>query len=226
MTTFADLVVEAQRLRLLSGLEEALHTAGFEHVAGVDEVGRGCLAGPVVAAAVIPRPDRLVPGVNDSKEVAPEVRQRLAREIRAHSLAWAVKAESAGRIDRTNILRATERAMVRAVDSLDPAPSVVLVDAVALDDLRFPRLAPVRGDLLCYSIACASILAKVERDSMMRALDREYPQYGFSQNKGYGAPAHLEALAEFGPSPVHRLTFRSVLPRAGEGGASTPRTAG
>lgn len=213
MPTMADLIAEAFRLRLLCGLEERLAQAGYGSIAGVDEAGRGALAGPVVAAAVVLDPRRLVPGVDDSKLVPAEERQRLAVAIRRVALAAAVVAVPPDVIDRVNILEATRRAMRSALARLAPAPRCAVVDAVPLRGLGFPCFPVVRGDAICYSVACASILAKVERDRMMVALDADHPGYGFAQHKGYAVPEHLEALVERGPSPVHRLTFRPVLPR-------------
>ncbi len=208
-----QLLAEAYRLRLMRGMEEQLRQVGYSSPAGVDEVGRGCLAGPVVAAAVVVDPRRAIPGVDDSKRLSPEARQRLATWIRESSVAWSVAAVAPEVIDRINILQASKRAMVRALRGLAVAPDVALVDAVALERLPYPCLPIVRGDSLSYAIACASILAKVERDTLMERLDRTYPHYGFARHKGYAAPEHLAALADFGPCPSHRLTFRSVLPR-------------
>ncbi|MGB3562755.1 MAG: ribonuclease HII [Thermoanaerobaculia bacterium] len=216
MATLGQLMVESYRLRLLGGLEGYLQASGFSRIAGVDEAGRGCLAGPVVAAAVIVDPSLPIPGVDDSKVVSPERRERLADLIRTTAVAWSVVEVAPAIIDRINILEATKRAMVEALDDLDPAPDCVLVDAVSLPTRQAPCLPLIRGDSFSYAIACASILAKVERDRGMRELDRDYPQYGFADNKGYGAEEHRRALAEFGPSPAHRLTFRSVLPRISE----------
>jgi ribonuclease HII len=185
-------------------------------VAGVDEAGRGCLAGPVVAAAVVPDPARLVPGVDDSKKLSAEARGRLAPAIRATARAWAVAEVAADTIDRTDILRATRMAMVEAISRLAPPPDCVVTDAVPLPGLEIPCIPVVKGDALCYAVACASILAKEHRDRRMAELDRDYPHYGFLQHKGYGAPAHRAALARFGPSPLHRLTFASVVPRVAE----------
>lgn len=213
--TLAHLGVEAYRLHLLRGLETQLALCGLERIAGVDEVGRGSLAGPVVAAAVVPAPGSVVPGVDDSKRLRPERRRQIAERVRETAVAWAVTPVSPSAIDRINILEATRRAMTRAVAALDPAPNAVLVDAVALPDLEIPAFPVVRGDGLSYAVACASILAKEARDRMMRELDRDYPQYGFAEHKGYGAARHLEALREYGPCPQHRLTFRSVLPSTG-----------
>ena len=211
--TLQALACEAWRLRLLTGVEESLRLAGYRRIAGVDEVGRGCLAGPVVAGAVIPDLDRPIPGVDDSKHLTPERRRRLAEAIRETALAWAVVPAAAEVIDRINVLEATRGAMAQAVARLTPAPDCVLVDAVVLPDAPAPALPLVRADGLAYAVACASILAKVERDEWMVGLDRRYPQYGFAGHKGYGAPEHIQALAVYGPTPEHRLTFRSVLPR-------------
>ncbi len=211
--TLQALACEAWRLRLLTGLEESLRLAGYRRIAGVDEVGRGCLAGPVVAGAVIPDLERPLPGVDDSKRLSPERRRRLAEAIRDTAVAWAVVPMAASVIDRINVLEATRSAMVEAVAQLTPAPDCVLVDAVALPGGGAPALPLVRADSLAYAVACASILAKVERDDWMVGLDRRYPQYGFAGHKGYGAREHIEALATYGPTPEHRLTFRSVLPR-------------
>ena len=206
------LMAEAYRLHLLCGLERLLHADGVARVAGVDEAGRGSLAGPVVAAAVIVDSDSLVPGVDDSKRLSAEVREELAAAIR-RTATWAVACISADEIDRSDILKATKKAMAKCLAALEPAPDCAVVDAVPLAGLPFPSLPVVRGETLSYSIACASILAKVERDRIMRGLDAEYPQYGFAANKGYGARRHREALSRFGPSPIHRLTFKSVVPR-------------
>lgn len=210
------LLAEAFRVFLMKGLEELLGHAGFGRVAGVDEVGRGSLAGPVVAAAVIVDPEITVPGVEDSKRLAARQREDLSSVIRRTSIAWAVESVSASEIDQGNILQATRTAMRRALLKLQPRPDCAVVDAVSLEDLSFPILPVVRGDSLSYAVACASILAKVERDRRMVDYDRVYPHYDFIHNKGYGAARHRRALAAYGPSPIHRLTFRSVLPRAEE----------
>jgi len=208
-----ELFVEAYRLRLLRGLEERLGQCGFSRIAGVDEVGRGCLAGPVVAAAVVLRPDVLIPGIDDSKLLGPEERERAAENIRRAALAWAVVEIAADVIDRVNILEASKLAMHQALRRLDPAPDCAVIDAVSLAGLPFPALPVVRGDSVSYSVACASILAKVERDRLMVDLDRVYPAYGFAAHKGYGVPEHRAALATHGPCPIHRLTFHPVVPR-------------
>ena len=221
MTTTLELCCEVYRLELMRGLEVRLQQSGFARVAGVDEAGRGCLAGPVVAAAVIPDSEKLIPGADDSKRLSPAARTELAAAIRETALAFAVVAVPAEVIDRINILQATRLAMRQAVALLAPRPDAVVVDAVTLEDLASSDSAPaclalVKADAWSYAVACASIVAKVERDRMLLELDLEYPVYGFARHKGYGAPDHLAALAKYGPSPLHRLTFRSVLPRLAE----------
>lgn len=216
MDGLGHLALEAYRLRLLRGLDDSLYSLGYSRVAGVDEAGRGGLAGPVVAAAVIPGPGHAVPGVDDSKRLRAADRQRLAELIRQTAVACSLAAVSPGEIDRVNILEATRLAMAQALDGLAPQPAIAVVDAVKLNPRPYPSLPLVRGDVISYSVACASILAKVERDRLMVELDSVYPQYGFARHKGYAALQHRRALEEFGPSPSHRLTFRSVLPRTTE----------
>ena len=208
-----ELFVEAYRLHLLRGFEEKLSRCGYGLIAGVDEVGRGSLAGPVVAAAVVLDGRCLVPGVDDSKCLTAPERERAAAAIRSHAVAYAVAAIPPDVIDRINILEATRLAMHEALSRLRPAPDCAVVDAVRLSGFRFPCIPLIRGDCFSYGVACASILAKVERDRMMVELDRKYPQYGFAAHKGYGVAEHLEALSAYGPSPIHRLTYKPVLPR-------------
>jgi ribonuclease HII len=208
-----ELFLEAYRLRLLRGLEERLAGCGFGRIAGVDEVGRGSLAGPVVAAAVIVDTRCLIPGVDDSKCLTAPERERAAEAIRATCVAAAVAAVPPEVIDCVNILEASRQAMCEALSRLRPAPDCAVIDAVRLSGFGFPCVPLIRGDSVSYAVACASILAKVERDRMMVELDGRYPQYGFAVHKGYGVPEHLEALSAYGPCPVHRLTFKPVLPR-------------
>jgi ribonuclease HII len=220
-----DLFAEAYRLRLLRALEEQLAHCGFIRIAGSDEVGRGALAGPVVAAAVILDGRCLVPGVDDSKCLLPPDRERVAQAIRERCLGLAVASVSAEVIDRINILEASRLAMQRALAGLSPPPDCAVIDAVPVLGLGFPCLPLVRGDIISYAVACASIIAKVERDRLMVDLGRRYPRYGFAAHKGYGVPEHLQALAVYGPCPEHRLSFQPVLPRRPQGGARrTPRT--
>ena len=208
-----ELFVEAYRLHLLRGLEEGLARCGYGLIAGVDEVGRGSLAGPVVAAAVIMDCRCLVPGVDDSKCLTAPERERAAEAIRSTAIATAVAEIPPEVIDRVNILEATRLAMREALSRLRPVPDCAVIDAVRLSGFGFPCVPVVRGDCFSYAVACASIVAKVERDRKMVELDRDYPPYGFAAHKGYSVPEHMEALTAYGPSPVHRLTFQRVLPR-------------
>ena len=191
----------------LLGYESIFWARGIRWVAGVDEVGRGPLAGPVVAAAVILPVGVFIEGATDSKRLSGEVREDLARLIRSRAVAVAVGAASVSEIDRLNILRATTRAMSRALAALPRPPEHVVVDGLPVRGLDRDHDAVVGGDLAVHSIACASIVAKVCRDRLMRRLDPRYPLYGWAQNVGYGTPQHLEALRTHGPSPHHRLTF-------------------
>jgi len=190
-------------------LERELRARGFELVAGVDEVGRGALFGPVVAAAVILSPARPVRGLNDSKLLEPERREVLAERIRERAVAWAVAAVDAATIDAINIYQASRRAMEMAVAQLAPAPDFLLVDAMPLG-LRTPQRALIKGDARCHAIAAASIVAKVWRDECIRVWDRIFPEYGLASHKGYSTPEHAQALAEHGPTPLHRLSYEPV----------------
>jgi ribonuclease HII len=190
---------------------------GFIHVAGVDEVGRGCLAGPVVAAAVILDPARYVPRVCDSKTVTALERETLYRRITRRCVAWGVAAAECDEIDRINIHQASLRAMQRAVLGLTPCPDFVLVDAFRIPDLMMPQRAVPHGDSRCTAIAAASIVAKVTRDRLMLAYHEQDPRYGFDRHKGYATPEHLQAMALHGYSPIHRRSFKpasitSLLP--------------
>ena len=176
-------------------------------VAGIDEAGRGCLAGPVVAAAVILPEGAVIPGLADSKVLSPTRRDGLAAEIGAVALAWGLGVVWPPEIDRINILQATFLAMERAMQQLSPQPELALIDGNRTKDFGLPVRTIVKGDSLSASIAAASILAKVTRDRLMEEYDAQYPQYGFAVHKGYGTKRHYEALREFGPSPIHRKTF-------------------
>ncbi|MDD2407461.1 MAG: ribonuclease HII [Tepidiphilus sp.] len=187
-------------------------------ICGVDEAGRGPLAGPVVAAAVILPPGASLSGLNDSKKLSPRRRERLAAEIRTTALAWAVAEASAAEIDEWNILRATLRAMARAVAALPVTPDEVRVDGNQAPALAVPVRTIIGGDALEPAIMAASILAKTHRDARLVALDARYPEYGFARHKGYGTAAHLAALARLGPCPEHRRSFapvRAALERMG-----------
>ncbi len=188
-------------------------------VAGVDEAGRGSLAGPVVAAAVILPPAVVVPGLTDSKLLTPTLRSRLAEAICAVATAWSVAAVEAADIDATDILRATLRAMAEAVGGLTPQPGLVLVDGNVTPRLPMPARPVIRGDRRVAAISAASILAKVTRDRLMEHWAARFPAYGFAQHKGYGTAGHRAAIARHGPSPIHRRTFAGVREYAGGGSA-------
>jgi ribonuclease HII len=189
-------------------LENAIRRTGVEFVAGVDEVGRGCLAGPVMAGAVVLHPDRLVSGIADSKLLSADERERLFDEIVESALGWTVTRVDVAEIDRINIHRASLQAMREAVMALAPVPGFVLVDGFRIPGLSMPQRALVGGDRRSSAIAAASILAKVTRDRVMVSLHGEDPRYGFDQHKGYATRQHLDAVARFGYSSVHRKTFR------------------
>jgi ribonuclease HII len=202
---------EQRRFARLLALRERLFAGGASRVAGVDEVGVGPLAGPVVAAAVVlPERPRL-PGLDDSKRLSREARERLAREIHAQAIAVGIGEVSASDIDRHNIYQASLIAMRLAVEALDPQPDHVLVDARHIPGIASAQTAIVGGDGLAASIAAASIVAKVHRDALMARLDGEYPGYGFGRHMGYGTREHLSALRRLGATPVHRRSFAPVL---------------
>jgi ribonuclease HII len=185
---------------------------GFKFIAGIDEVGRGCLAGAVVSAAVILDLSKPLPeGLNDSKKISAKNRERIAGEVRENAICYAIAQIEADEIDRINILQATKKAMISAVGKLNPAADFLLIDALQLKELNLPQKAIIRGDAISASIAAASIIAKVYRDNLMCELDETYPEYGFSNHAGYGTKAHFEALRKFGATPIHRKTFRGVL---------------
>lgn len=199
------------RLRDLLEIEQGFWSRGLRRVAGIDEVGRGPLAGPVVAAAVVMPPDCSVCGADDSKRLTAKQRDELVLEIRSVALGIGVGAASAREIDHINIRRATALAMERAIARLREAPEHLLVDGLPVPELGLERqTAIVEGDHRVHSIACASIVAKVCRDELMARLARRYPDYGWERNKGYGTPGHLDALRRFGPTPHHRRSFQPV----------------
>jgi ribonuclease HII len=196
------------RVPAMRTLENALRRVGFAHVAGVDEVGRGCLAGPVVAAAVVLHPNRHIPWVSDSKVVPAEEREHLHDRILLQAVAWAVGVADPTEIDLINIHQASLRAMQRAVLALTPLPDIVLVDAFRVPGLPMAQRGVLHGDRRCSAIAAASIVAKVTRDRLMRELHGRDPRYGFDRHKGYATADHLSAVARFGYSDVHRRSFR------------------
>ena len=197
-----------------SEFERHLHGLGCKRVAGVDEAGRGPLAGPVVAAAVVFRPGTEIPGVDDSKKLSPVRREELYAIITREALGYGVGVVDHEMIDRVNILNATFDAMHRALGQLLIRPDHVLIDGNRFKSLEYSFTTIVDGDARCFSIAAASIIAKVWRDRLMVEFDKLYPGYGFARHKGYGTPQHLRALAELGASPIHRLTFlKSIMVR-------------
>jgi ribonuclease HII len=196
------------KVRAFRTIENAIRRVGFNAVAGCDEVGRGCLAGPVIAAAVVLHPDRYVARIGDSKTVTALERARLYDKITQHALSWCVAAADCDEIDRINIHQASLRAMQRAVMGLSPLPDFVLVDAFRIPDLRMAQRAIEHGDARCTAIAAASIVAKVTRDRMMLELHARDPRYGFDRHKGYATREHLDAVSRFGYSDVHRRSFR------------------
>lgn len=199
---------ELQRLTELKQIEENLHSQGIEYICGIDEAGRGPLAGPVVVAAAIMPKDSMIEGVNDSKKVSEKKRELLYEKITEEAIAWGVGIIDQKEIDRINILNATKEGLTEAVKSLNVKPDRIIVDALnGIDTLGIPYTSIIKGDAKCYSIAAASIIAKVTRDRIMREWDEIYPQYGFEKHKGYGTKAHIEAIKEYGLCPLHRLSF-------------------
>jgi ribonuclease HII len=189
-------------------VENALRRIGLSRVAGADEVGRGCLAGPVVAAAVVLDPVAHIAGLADSKLVPPEEREALLPLIEQRALAWAVAVVEPPEIDRLNIHRASLKALHEAITALVPLPDAVLVDGFRVPDLAIPQRGIVKGDRRCAAIAAASIVAKVTRDRLMLALHGTDPRFGFDRHKGYATPEHLAAVARYGYSAAHRRSFR------------------
>ena len=193
--------------------ERELWAEGLQRVAGVDEVGVGPLAGPVVAAAVIFAPGSEIPGVDDSKKLSAGRREALAVEIKRVAAAWSVVRVEPEEIDRINVLQASLCAMHRAVLRLDPRPERVLVDGRAIPQMNLPQETWIKGDARCFAIAAASILAKTSRDAVMVGYDEQYPGYGFASHKGYPTSAHREAIRRLGPSPIHRRSFTLLPPK-------------
>jgi len=208
----AALLWELGRLSSLAAPENQLFRRGYRLIAGTDEVGRGCLAGPVVAAAVILPPGFWWPGIDDSKKLEADEREAIAAVVRRCALASAVAVVSVREIDDTDIRKASLAAMKRALADLDPAPEIVLTDAFLVPGWTGRQIPIVHGDARSISIAAASIVAKVHRDGLMDELARRYPAYAFDRHKGYAVAEHREILARIGPCPEHRLTFHGVVP--------------
>ncbi len=209
VSLFADLQIDGIGLVF----ERQAHDEGYTAVAGVDEVGRGCLAGPVVAAACILDPGKPLPaGLDDSKMLTEKKRDTITEELKRNCIAYAIGQVEADEIDRINILEATKRAMLLAIAALEPAADFLLIDALNLKQSPLPQRAIIKGDSISASIAAASVIAKTFRDDLMKAYHLEFPQYGFAGHKGYGAATHFAALRQHGPCRLHRLSFRGVLP--------------
>jgi ribonuclease HII len=190
--------------------EAELSRGGYLFPAGVDEAGRGPLAGPVVAAAVVLPNGLFIVGVRDSKQLTPLQREKLCRTIQLQAVDYGLGIVDHGVIDRVNILQATRLAMRQAVLALKKPPDFLLIDAVSLPDMTIPQWVIIKGDTLCHSISAASILAKVTRDRLMLEYHQAYPQYNFCSHKGYGTAEHLKKIKEYGPCPIHRRSFKGV----------------
>ena len=205
-----------EKYEAMSLYEQSAASQGYCRIAGMDEAGRGPLAGPVVAAAVILNPGKKILGVDDSKKLSPSKRQRLKMEIEEKAVAVSVGIVDVETIDRINILEATKLAMKKALEGLEPAADFVLIDALTLPDLTVAQNPIIKGYALSASIAAASIVAKETRDDMMRVYGELYPEYGFAKHKGYGTKDHIDAIRAYGPSPLHRRSFLKNIAAAAE----------
>lgn len=199
---------ELERLTKLKEMEKELYQKGFSKIAGIDEAGRGPLAGPVVVAGVIMPQDSMIEGVNDSKKVSEKKREKLYDLILEEAISYSVAIIGQDVIDEINILNATKQGLTKVVEELDVKPNLILVDALTgIDTKGIPYDSIIKGDAKCYNIAAASIIAKVTRDRIMRQWDEIYPQYGFLAHKGYGTAKHIAAIKEYGLCPIHRRSF-------------------
>lgn len=199
---------EEQRLTELKKIENEIYKTGVRTICGIDEAGRGPLAGPVVVAAVIMPKDSFIEGVNDSKKVSEKKREALYEQITDEAIAWGVGIIDQKEIDEINILNATKKGLTTAIKELKVKPDRIIVDALdKIDTLGIPYTPIIKGDAKCYSIAAASIIAKVTRDRIMRQWDEIYPMYGFEKHKGYGTAMHMQAIREYGLCPLHRRSF-------------------
>jgi ribonuclease HII len=207
MTKEERLTKQKEKLETMKSFERPLWATGMKYIAGIDEVGRGPLAGPVVTAAVILPEDFDVLGVDDSKKLSPKKREELYELIMEKAIAVSIGRREPEDIDRINILEATKEAMADAVMGLPVKPDHLLIDAVKLSGLKIPQTSIIKGDARSVSIAAASIIAKVTRDREMVEMDEKYPGYSFASNKGYGTKAHYDGLSKLGPCPIHRKTF-------------------
>lgn len=207
-----ELRADRQQWTIGFDFEDQARSEGFLFIAGVDEVGRGCIAGPVVAAACILDHEKPLPeGLDDSKKLDGDTRTRIADELKQTCIAYAIGQIEADEIDRINILEATKKAMLAAIGSLNPAADHLLIDALHLKQTPLPQKAIIKGDSISVSIAAASILAKTYRDELMTAYDEQFPQYGFAGHKGYGCASHYRAVRDHGPCVLHRMSFRGVV---------------
>lgn len=199
---------ELERLNNLKEIEKDLHSKGFKYICGIDEAGRGPLAGPVVIASAIMPEDSMIEGVNDSKKVSEKKRELLYEKIIEEAISWSVSIIDEKEIDSVNILNATKEGLTNTIRNLDKKPDLIVVDALEhIDTCGIPYESIIKGDAKCYSISAASIIAKVTRDRIMRQWDEVYPEYGFAKHKGYGTKAHIEAIKEHGLCPIHRKSF-------------------
>ncbi len=199
---------EIERLNRLKEFEKKLYSTGLNHIAGIDEAGRGPLAGPVVVGIAIMKPDSFIEGVNDSKKISERKREQLYEQITSEAIDWAVGIVDQKEIDEINILNATKKALHMAISNLKVKPDRILVDALEhIDTYGIPYTSIIKGDAKIYSISAASIIAKVTRDRIMKEYDEIYPEYGFSGHKGYGTAKHIQALKTYGPCSLHRKTF-------------------
>lgn len=199
---------EIERLNVLKEFENKLYSEGLKYIAGIDEAGRGPLAGPVVVGIAIMKPDSFIEGVNDSKKISEKKRELLYEQITNEAIDWSVGIVDQNEIDEINILNATKKALHMAITNLKIKPDRILVDALEhIDTCGIPYTSIIKGDAKVYSISSASIIAKVTRDRMMKEYDEIYPEYGFAGHKGYGTAKHIQAIKAYGPCPLHRKTF-------------------
>ena len=199
---------EEARLIELKKIDKEFFDKGVKYIAGIDEAGRGPLAGPVVVASVILPQDSMIEGINDSKKVSEAKREKLYDIIINEAISYGVGIIYQDEIDEINILQATKKGLTDAIKQMEIKPNIIMVDALSgIDTLGIPYKSIIKGDAKCYSIAAASIIAKVTRDRIMREWDKVYPEYGFGSHKGYGTAKHIAAIREFGPCPIHRRTF-------------------
>ena len=199
---------EQKRLEKLKEIEKEFFNKGAKYIAGIDEAGRGPLAGPVVVASVILNEDSMIEGVNDSKKISEAKREKLYEVITKEAVCYGIGITYQDEIDEINILQATKKALTESIKALEIKPNIIMVDALeGIDTLSIPYKSIIKGDAKCYSIAAASIIAKVTRDRIMREWDKIYPQYGFASHKGYGTAKHILALKEYGACSIHRQSF-------------------